>query len=177
MSRRRIGLTAAAIGMFTFFLGLYGVVGAASAYIAGMGLVAVFAGGIAGLVTSPRPSLAFPHPVTLALIAAAFALHGYEGYSGTEDFPAVFFAWSMGPYVLLLAVSSLKPLRAPSIAGAAIALAFDALIHYQVFVHPTSSTAAIALLFAPIWNALVFIPIAVAMAWQAARKRKESNAL
>jgi len=177
MNRRRIGLTTAASGLFAFFLGLYGVAGASSIYIAAIGLIAVIAGGFTGLVTSPRPSLAFPHPITLALITGAVALHIYEGTSGTEEFPIVFFAWAMGPYALLLAVSSLKPLRTPSIAGAAIALAFDALIHYQVFVQPTSSTAAIALLFAPIWNALVFIPIAVAMAWKAITRRRGSNAL
>jgi hypothetical protein len=72
----------------------------------------------------------------------------------------------------LLATSHLI-LRAaiPALAGALIALLFDLLAHYQVFVHPTSSTAALALVFTPLWNTLIFSPIAMVLAWLVLRRR------
>jgi membrane protein implicated in regulation of membrane protease activity len=63
----------------------------------------------------------------------------------------------------------------PALAGAVVALLFDLLAHYEVFVHPTSSTAALALLFAPLWNTLVFSPIAILLTWQILRRRAQRH--
>ena len=49
----------------------------------------------------------------------------------------------------------------PGMAGALSALALDLLTFYSVFVAPKRSTAALALLFTPLWSTLVVVPVAV----------------
>ena len=52
-----------------------------------------------------------------------------------------------------------------------VAFALDLLAHYDVFVNPTSSTAALALLVVPLWSALLFAPTVMLIAWLAVRRR------
>ena len=36
---------------------------------------------------------------------------------------------------------------------------------YSAFIHPTSSTAALGLLFMPLWNLLFFAPVGALLGW------------
>jgi chromate transport protein ChrA len=58
-----------------------------------------------------------------------------------------------------------------AIAGAIVALLFDLVTHYDAFVNPKGSTAALALIFVPLWNTLVFSPVAIFVAWLFLRRR------
>jgi hypothetical protein len=49
-------------------------------------------------------------------------------------------------------------------------LLFDLWIHYTVFVHPTHSTAALALIFAPLLTSLVIAPVVTLGAWLSMRR-------
>ena len=104
----------------------------------------------------------------LAPIALGVALHLYEhaALSGNGFSPG-FFLWSLLPYALCAA--GLAMAWNPRSVAAAVALAFDLLAHYSVFVHPTSSTTALVLLFMPIYNAVLWVPAAMLLAHLAQR--------
>lgn len=48
---------------------------------------------------------------------------------------------------------------APAAAASLVALGVDLLTHYSVFIHPTSSTAALGLFFARLWSAFFLVPV------------------
>ena len=74
---------------------------------------------------------------------------------------------SMGDTVVLVRARS----GIPAALGVSVAFALDLLAHYDVFVNPTSSTAALALLVVPLWSALLFAPVVMLIAWLAVRRR------
>lgn len=49
------------------------------------------------------------------------------------------------------------------------ALAADVFMHYSVFVAPKGSTAALGLLFMPLWNLLLIGPAGALLCWLAYR--------
>ena len=86
-----------------------------------------------------------------------------------------FFLWPLTPYALCLVVAGVSISSIPAVAGALTALLFDLDAHNHVFVHPTSSTAGLALLFVPLWNLLVFSPLAMLGTWLLLRLRAKAN--
>lgn len=90
----------------------------------------------------------------------AFGLSG-----GHYLFTSGLMAWSWLPYIVGLWLAS--TLRSPIIAfcGMLPALIFDATNVYVVFVAPTSSTAALGLLWVPLWNLLIVEPVGLAVGW------------
>jgi hypothetical protein len=111
-----------------------------------------------------------PTFVAMALFATAIALHAYESFYLADSPAPGFFAWSLLPYLVCLAFYRPSKSLAPVIVGASVALAVDALVHYDVFIHPTRSTAALALLFVPLWSAFVFVPVSAFIAWLVVRR-------
>lgn len=100
--------------------------------------------------------------VTVASLG--IALHGYvslfKADTGPNAFTLGLFVWSVVPYAICLLVALLgkgRPLL--GLFGAAAALIADLNSYYSVFVVPDSSTAAIGLLFAPLINLVVFMPV------------------
>lgn len=170
MPRARRGLVVLASGVAAFMLALYGAFREASLVVAAAGLVAIVVG--AGmLVASLRATTLERPPVALAAIAAAgVALHAWHAAGGSGAFALGLFAWSLAPYALCAVVGLVPALRRPALVGAVVVLAADAYAHYTVFVAPASSTAALALLFAPLWNALVLAPAAMLATWALARR-------
>jgi|SRR5665213_1481324 len=112
----------------------------------------------------------------LVIVCLAVLMHAYEQVVNSASPSLGWFLWAMLPYGVCL--MSLLWFRSgvPTAIGAAVALVWDAIAHYDVFVHPTSSTAALALLFVPLWNALLFSPIAMLIAWLVVRKRTRLSA-
>lgn len=104
-------------------------------------------------------------------------LHIYEVIHGAIDrdgpaydagnllFLGGFILWSCLPYLAcaFVAVVKKKPLFA--LGGALGTFAFDLYMYYSVFIHPVSSTSALGLLFAPLWNLLLFGPLGAALFW------------
>ena len=106
----------------------------------------------------------FPMWLAVLVSALGIALHAYIGLFKADDGPSAFslglMVWSSIPYVACLVLAFYgrgNPL--PAFLGGAAALCFDASVYYSVFVAPTSSTAALALLFAPVVNAAVLVPV------------------
>jgi hypothetical protein len=106
-----------------------------------------------------------------AIVAVAAALHAYEQLSKSSDPSAGWFLWAMVPYAVCAFVILISRSGIPGAIGVSIALAFDLIAHYDVFVNPKGSTAALALIFVPLWSALVFAPVAMLLAWLTIRRR------
>jgi hypothetical protein len=101
----------------------------------------------------------------LAPVLLGIGLHLYEHAALSDNgFSPAFFLWSVLPYAVCIAGLTMawNPLSIGF--AASVALAFDLLAHYSVFIHPTSSTAPLVLLFMPIYNAVLWIPAAMLLA-------------
>ena len=177
MVTRKLALTILAVGVVAFVAGIYGVVGPDfSILLAGLGLLAVLFG-TGCLLSATRPwRLSAPHPYVVGIAVAAAALHTYEHiYKSAGDPSLGFLVWGMAPYLLCLSLSAFPGTRAPVIAGGAVALAFDLWGHYSVFINPKGSTAALALLFIPLWSTIIVVPLATFIAWSVSQRRRSSQ--
>lgn len=172
MTRRSVGLSICAVAVAAFFVALFGHFREHSPLVAAISAGALIVGLVVTALSLRSERLRAPHPAVIATFVVALALHFYENVSlRSGDFSIGFLLWPLTPYVLCLAISCIRGTHLASIAGAVAALCFDLFAHYTVFVRPTSSTAGLALLFAPLWNTLVFSPIATFIAWLVLRKR------
>jgi hypothetical protein len=177
MLARKLALTILAAGVVAFVAGVYGVTGPEfSILLAGSGLLALLFG-TGFLLSAARPwRLSVPHPYVVGIAVAAAALHAYEHvYKSVGDPSVGFLLWAMVPYFLCLSLSAFPGTRAPVIAGGAVALAFDLWGHYSVFFNPKGSTAALALLFIPLWSTIIVVPLATFIAWSVFHRRRSSQ--
>jgi hypothetical protein len=62
--------------------------------------------------------------------------------------------------------------RARAIGGSGIALGLNAMSVYAVFIHPTSSTTPLILLFVPLYNLVIFTPLGIAAGRLHDRRRR-----
>lgn len=145
MIRRNIGLATIASGVVLFLFGLYGVIGEEFSFLlAGAGVLVLLAGLSVFLLALGQITLSRPHPYMIVPIAIAIALHSYEQIGKSSGgFSLGWWLWSLTPYALCLLVSSFPATRIAALAGVVIALAFDLIAHYEVFVNPKGSTAAL----------------------------------
>lgn len=174
MINRNLALTTIAIGVVAFVGGVYGVIGPEySMLLARLGLLALLCG-ILFLLLATRPwRLSSPHPYVMGIAVVGAGLHAYEHMYKSSGGPAIgFLLWSMLPYGLCLTLSAFKTTRVLVIAGAALTLAFDLWGHYSVFVNPKGSTAALALLFIPLWSSVIVVPLATFVAWFITQRRR-----
>jgi hypothetical protein len=103
------------------------------------------------------------------VIGCGILLHAYTAFfkaaGPVNTFLLGLMLWSWLPYVgsaVLLRVSK----SAHAALGAALfALGADVAAFYSAFIHPTSSTAALGLLFMPLWNLLFFAPVGALLGW------------
>lgn len=170
MTAARLGLVSAAIGVLLFFVGLYGVGGPESSlYLSALGIVAALVGLVAlfrSALVGPRLR---PHPAVIDISLLSIAIYAYV--HPFTDMAIGWWLWASTLYVLCIIVSCFSSTHTAAIAGAVIALVFDAFIHYTVATS-TSSTAAITYIFSPLWNALVFAPIGILVAWFVLRRKR-----
>lgn len=163
--QHRIVLIIIACGVSVFLGALYGIFGSASPILGMVGL-GILVLGLVELLVSLRGSSSFrPNLATVVLVVFGIALHVYEQTLGSAPFSLGWLLWALVPYALCLFASSVPATRIPSIVGTTVVLLFDLLVYYDVFVNPTSSTAGLAFIFAPIWSSLVFAPVATLAAW------------
>ena len=104
----------------------------------------------------------------LLVTALAITLHAYENLAKAAAPSLGWFLWATLPYAICLAVWARSSIGAPAVAG----VIADLVAHYAVFVHPTSSTAALAMIFVPLWSTLLFCPVAMFAVWLAIRRRR-----
>jgi len=105
------------------------------------------------------------------VVATAAALHGYEQLAKAASPKLTWFLWAMMPYALCVIVMFFSNSATPALLGSCVALGFDVLAHHDVFVDPRGSPAALALLFVPLWNTLIFAPAAMLISWAVIRRR------
>jgi hypothetical protein len=116
------------------------------------------------------------YSAALLPIMLAIGLHLYEHLALSDNgFSPGFLLWSLLPYGVCVAglAAGLHP--ASLAFAASVALAFDLLAHYGVFIHPTSSTAPLILLFMPIYNAVLWVPAAMLVAHLVRRRLAAGN--
>jgi len=81
----------------------------------------------------------------------------WEGSGSIDSFSIKLFTWSMLPYLII--VVSFKKAFYGALCAAIVVFLFDLFMHLEVFVWPSSSTSALGLLFMPMWNVILFIPL------------------
>jgi hypothetical protein len=98
----------------------------------------------------------------LALAAGTTLLAG--GFT-----PAVlgFVLWAAVPYALILALTRVLANGWALVTGAAAVLVGEAYIRAEVFLFPRGSTAALALIFSPLYLSVVALPAGLALGWLA----------
>lgn len=87
----------------------------------------------------------------------------FEADGGLNLFLIGLLLWSCLPYAAWALCARWPASQTFALGAAAASLAADGFMHYSVFIAPGSSTAAIGLLFMPMWN-LIAIGPAVGMA-------------
>jgi hypothetical protein len=110
------------------------------------------------------------------LLAAGACLHLVTALflgTGNAVFRAALCAWSLAPYGVLWLASRRRASGAGVCAGALLILLLDTVTFWSVFIAPQHSTAALGLLWAPLWNLLCVTPLALVLdAWLARRRQR-----
>jgi hypothetical protein len=88
---------------------------------------------------------------------------------GPSAFLVGLFLWSCIPYGISAVLARFTRTEIFALGAAAASLAMDGFTHYSVFIAPKGSTAALGLLFAPLWNLIAVGPIGALVAWTARR--------
>lgn len=112
--------------------------------------------------SEPPMQRRYTTPLGLALIAMisiGIFLHALLFVRDSSDFGLLLAFFGTLPYGVALLFTSSKRSLWPAVCAAALPLALDLLIYYDVFISPSGSTAALALLFAPFWNLFVVAPV------------------
>jgi hypothetical protein len=178
VNRLKIGSALFVCGGAAFLLGLFGLAGEGSFAAAVVGVLAAMAGAAVLLFSLMRGERVSPHPVVVAGLVLAVLLHAYEQFAGTSTpFSFAWFLWPLVPYAACLAVAVFRETRVAAIGGVVTAMAVDVLVHFEVFISPSSSSAGLAMLFAPIWSLLVFTPVAMLVTWFVARRKSRDDKL
>lgn len=178
MTRGEIGLSVLTCGIALIFLGLYTNARVLWPFGSGLGVLLLFGGLFTFLFTLRGERITAPHWLAIVLAVLAVGLHVYENaFMRTGAFSIGFLLWSLMPYGLCLVASSFSGTRIAAIAGAFVALSFDLMVHYDVFMNPREFNVASAflLIFAPLCNTLIFCPLAIVIAWWFLRRRNHQG--
>ena len=121
-------------------------------------------------------------PSIAIAVAAGCLLHVYtfvfKAEGGWSTFVAGLFAYSLTPYAVALILTWFQRARPAALGFAAGSLIGDIFMHYSVFIAPKGSTAALGLLFMPMWNLLLIGPLGAFVGWAIVRvmsKRSSEN--
>ena len=121
------------------------------------------------------------HQSLLLTIAAGCLLHLYTFVFRADGIWSIFvlgLAFSLTPYAVAAILAYFGRMASSALGFAAGALLGDLFMHYSVFIAPKSSTAALGLLFMPLWNLLLLGPIGMLFGWAIDRligKRSRKN--
>jgi len=114
-------------------------------------------------------SVSTPAKFTLTLSAAGVLLHVYTAVfradGGLSWFLLGLVLLSCPPYGIAAALTRARRAHLLALGWAIASLLADLYMHYSVFVAPKGSTAALGLLFMPIWNLLVIGPAGAVAVW------------
>jgi len=102
--------------------------------------------------------------VLLHLYTALFSAEG-----GISGFLVGLVLLSCLPCAVAAALATRRRLELPALGFAAASLIADLYMHCSVFIAPNGSTAALGLLFMPVWNLLAVGPAGAVLLWLAHR--------
>lgn len=110
--------------------------------------------------------------LALILLVLGFALQTYIALFKTSELSYPFWLWTLSPY--LVGAVLLLWLRQPyaTVGALVIPLAFDICSYHSIFISPQHSTAALGLLFIPLWNLFVFVPFGGFIGWWIDKRRQ-----
>jgi hypothetical protein len=108
-------------------------------------------------------------------MAFGLVLHTFTWAVKSTHFSVGFWLLSLSPYIAAACLYFWA--RKPHSAAGALVLPvlFDAGNYYSVFVDPSSSTSALGMIFVPIFNLAVFVPIGAAVGWWVGRRIALTN--
>jgi hypothetical protein len=106
--------------------------------------------------------------ITIACLLHAYT-YAFKAEGGWSVFTVSLFAFSLTPYAVSAILARRWRAVSSALGFAAGALAGDVFMHYSVFIAPKGSTAALGLLFMPVWNLLLLGPIGAFLGWACAR--------
>lgn len=173
MAIRNSALSMIAIGVMVFVFGVYGITRQYSVFVIGFGIILAIVGASTLLWVSRPWHLSVPHFLVVAITVGGIVLCSFEHFYKSDGYPPFgYLLWAIMPYIFCLILSSFSSIQAAVIAGAAFAFAFDLWGYYVVFINPQSSTAGLVLLFIPLWNTIILIPLATFITWSIGRIRR-----
>src|SRR4051812_24913556 len=100
-----------------------------------------------------------------ALLLFGVVLHTYTNVVEAQSPSFGWWLWPLTPYIAGALVLLLFKRPQVTVGALLIPAILDAGIFYSLFIPPTNSTAALGLLFVPLWNLVVFVPVGGAIGW------------
>jgi len=113
--------------------------------------------------------------IALGLMLFGLVLHTFTWAVKSTHFSVGFWLLSLSPYMAAACLYFWA--RKPHAAAGALVLPslFDAGNYYSVFVDPQSSTAALGMLFVPLLNIAILVPLGAAVGWWVGRRIAMTN--
>jgi hypothetical protein len=110
-------------------------------------------------------------------VVTGIALHVstafFQSSEGVNAFTLSLMAWSIAPYLVPLVMLPMNQAK-KSLGFLTAVLIIDVWTYFDVFIFPSKSTAAIGLLFAPLFNLIIFGPLGCLLAWFFIEKKKKT---
>jgi hypothetical protein len=117
------------------------------------------------------PSLKNLKYATYIIIFLSACLHIYHVFrafistEGISKFSLGVMAWSIVSYIICLIILNSFGIPVKALIAGLFILIMDIWVHVDVFLSPSGSTAAVGLLFIPLWNMVLIIPIGCFLGW------------
>ena len=115
----------------------------------------------------------------LLIVAFGILLHAYiaffEAEGGASGFSLGLMVWSWLPYLVSALLFVLVRRTLIPLCGVVPPAVMDTLSFYSVVISPQSSTAPLVLLWMPLWNLVLFMPVGHIVGWLLARRNRTSN--
>ncbi len=117
-----------------------------------------------------------------SVVTAACAIHAVSLYllrrqnsDANLAFSLIVYFWSISPYIFCIFAAKLFGEFTPPTVAAAIALLLDVMFQIDL-ANSKSSTAAVGLIFTPLWNLIIVFPSVVVLGhWLIRRGRSVAN--
>jgi hypothetical protein len=107
--------------------------------------------------------------VIYAILCLGVCLHIFTALvnstGGITSFSIGELIWSIVPYIICLIILRSVGTPIKALGASLLILIMDAWIYVNVFITPSSSTAAIGLIIMPFWNMVLVIPIGCLLGW------------
>ena len=97
--------------------------------------------------------------LALFFVFIGLAIFVYVGLFLTHGGFSLLNVWPMGPYLILLCIIPFARTPIALLLPTLAVILIDVSVIYEVFVAPSSSTAALILLWMPVWHVIIVIPI------------------